>query len=106
MKTANVSFCKIFDIQYQRFDPALNDKAEKRFRKDFEALNAKAGADNKDVRIEPIHIRGSRSIYPRGIRIFTEESYEEYMLLRTVSPGAASEFADNEAKTKTFTVIV
>lgn len=104
MRTTHVSFRKVFDIQYQRFNPALDDKAEKRIKKDLETLRERVDYNNKNIGVEPIPVRGKSSLYPTGIRIMTGDSYRDYQLLRNISGSAAHEFADAEAKT--FTVIV
>lgn len=111
MRMGGPSFGRVFDIYYK---PAttMNNKGEflntsssdvyEKLENDYSELKKQEVVTQIDVVEHKIDIKDK--LYPKGLRIFTGKSYDEYKMMETLSKDAAKQYLLQESKTYVVTV--
>ncbi len=105
MKVNPVSFGKIFDIRYKQGLDTSKEQVENRIEKDQATIFRNRSVifvDRVDFVNNNTKFYGR--LHPEGLRIFTEDSYKDYTLLKSIDQDAADQYTANEAKQLVVTV--
>ena len=105
MKANPVSFGKIFDIRYHQRKDTKNEQVENRIEKDqATAFRNRSVVFVDRVEFVNTYARPYGGLYPEGLRIFTDNSFRDYSLLKDIDSNAAEQFVQKEAKQFVVTV--
>ncbi len=105
MKVNPVSFGKIFDIRYKQGLSTPKEQVEKRIEKDQATTFRNRSVVFVDrVEFVNTYARPYGGLYPEGLRIFTDNSFRDYSMLKDIDSNAAEQFIQKEAKQFVITV--
>ena len=100
-----VSFGKIFDIRYKQGLDTSKEQVEKRIENDKATTIRNSSVVFVDrVEFVNIYARPYGGLYPEGLRIFTDNSFRDYSMLKDIDSNAAEQFIQKEAKQFVITV--